>query len=375
MVDFQSDDPARGIKEVVEKLRFSVSGHFMEESEVDDTLKYWTEPSFKIMSVRMTPEMGMERSQNNSVGVDIKMLGDDPILSLAVTVTPAGDSQSSTDEWGGGKVVSDATSQLVNRVEIKNHTLSMLTNSYFHEGDAVQFKVTSKGGKEDAVALKISNHLLRGAPVTGAFITYLRKPWKIQPENDSLQALDEAGAFNSANSATAMTTSAVPGGNGSGEGDSTDRLQGELYDIEKGGKQTDEKLAISWYEKAAAKGDILAEYELAEAYFAPFPVSGDEQQGRYWMQKAADQGYAPAEESLGKNYLHGFYHFEKDEQKAIFWYLKAANQGSGDAQFQLGMLYYRGENNHAEGLKWLEKSAAQGYPLAKYAIKTLNASP
>ncbi len=93
------------------------------------------------------------------------------------------------------------------------------------------------------------------------------------------------------------------------------------------------------------------------------------------MQKAADQGYAPAEESLGKNYLHGFYHFEKDEQKAIFWYLKAANQGSGDAQFQLGMLYYRGENNHAEGLKWLEKSAAQGYPLAKYAIKTLNASP
>ena len=78
--------------------------------------------------------------------------------------------------------------------------------------------------------------------------------------------------------------------------------------------------------------------------------------------KAADQGYAPAQNDLGVMYAYGE-GIAKDEVQAVAWYRKAAEQGLGLAQSNLGEIYYDGKGvpqDYAEALKWWRKAADKG---------------
>jgi hypothetical protein len=55
-----------------------------------------------------------------------------------------------------------------------------------------------------------------------------------------------------------------------------------------------------------------------------------------WFTKAAEQGYAPAQNSLGFCYEYGD-GVEKDLKKAVEWYTKAAEQGDARAQNNLAL--------------------------------------
>jgi TPR repeat protein len=58
--------------------------------------------------------------------------------------------------------------------------------------------------------------------------------------------------------------------------------------------------------------------------------------------KAAEQGYAKAQNNLGLMYYSG-QGVQQDYAEAIKWYRKAIEQGYADAQYILGVMYANGE--------------------------------
>ena len=81
-----------------------------------------------------------------------------------------------------------------------------------------------------------------------------------------------------------------------------------------------------------------------------------------WYRKAADQGNADAQFSLGYMYDNG-QGVPQDYAEAARWYRKAADQGDADAQFNLGYMYDKGQGvpqDYAEAARWYRKAADQG---------------
>ncbi|MCG3771701.1 MAG: Secretory immunoglobulin A-binding protein EsiB [Nitrosomonadaceae bacterium] len=72
--------------------------------------------------------------------------------------------------------------------------------------------------------------------------------------------------------------------------------------------------------------------------------------------KAADQGHAPAQYTLGNMYDDGL-GVTQDKPQMLHWYRKAADQGHVIAQYELGS-----RAKGAEAVKWYRKAADQGHP-------------
>ncbi|GHU17340.1 hypothetical protein FACS189475_01010 [Betaproteobacteria bacterium] len=66
------------------------------------------------------------------------------------------------------------------------------------------------------------------------------------------------------------------------------------------------------------QGDAETQFVLGETYWAGNGIPTDNEKGRYWYTKAAEQGYVKAQRNLGMGY------FYNDMGKAIYWCLKAA---------------------------------------------------
>ena len=70
--------------------------------------------------------------------------------------------------------------------------------------------------------------------------------------------------------------------------------------------------------------------------------------------KAAEQGNAEAQFSLGNMYAEG-HGVPQDDQQAVSWFRKAAEQGFAPAQVNLGVMYAQGqgvERDLVEAHKW-----------------------
>ncbi len=64
----------------------------------------------------------------------------------------------------------------------------------------------------------------------------------------------------------------------------------------------------------------------------------------------------------------------KDAAQAAAWYRRAANQGDADAQYSLGRLYENGTGvpkDTAQAAAWYRKAADQGHADAKQRLETL----
>ena len=95
---------------------------------------------------------------------------------------------------------------------------------------------------------------------------------------------------------------------------------------------------------------------------AEYYQNKDYEEAAYWFRKAADQGYAAAQVTLGSMYEEG-QGVAKDYKKAVYWYRKAANQGDEDAKTFLGVMYYKGQGvarDYKEAAYWFRKAADQG---------------
>ena len=92
-----------------------------------------------------------------------------------------------------------------------------------------------------------------------------------------------------------------------------------------------------------------------------------------WYRKAADQGLANAQNSLGLCYDNGT-GVNKDAREAVKWYRKAANQGYAWGQYNLGGCYLYGTGvtkNKLAGKAWLEKAYKNNDAAAKKAAEEL----
>jgi len=134
------------------------------------------------------------------------------------------------------------------------------------------------------------------------------------------------------------------------------------------GVPRDPRQAEAWWEKAASQGQADAEFSLGflllyGAGEGDNAIPANPPAGLPWLEKAAAQGHASAEYFLGYLYWSGTA-VAFDPQKALQYTLPAANQGRADAEYQAGAILasQRGAQNAIEAYKWLDLAARQNYP-------------
>jgi TPR repeat protein len=122
----------------------------------------------------------------------------------------------------------------------------------------------------------------------------------------------------------------------------------------------------------AQAGEAEAQYQLAFVCGVGRITPRDKAESQRWMLKSAEQGYVPAETSMGASYLDNHIrgpapNYAESER----WLRLASEQGDAEAQLWLGIGFdrgYFGRTDYKESLQWLRKSADQGLPDAQYAL-------
>jgi TPR repeat protein len=125
----------------------------------------------------------------------------------------------------------------------------------------------------------------------------------------------------------------------------------------------------AWH-KAAEQGDAAAQWSLGYRYDHGEGVTQNDAEAVKWYRKAAEQGNTYAQCNLGISYADGK-GVAKNEAEAVKWLRKAAEQGYNDAQFNLGVWYADGKGvvkDAAEAVKWYRKAAEQGDERAQFNL-------
>ena len=137
------------------------------------------------------------------------------------------------------------------------------------------------------------------------------------------------------------------------------------------GIPADARRAMAFFRAAADQGHAQAQARLGTAYFDGAGVLQDYKEAFRWWQLAADQGIAEAQANLGDLYRVGDNGVAQDYAQAVRWYRRAADQGHAVAQSNLGALYERGlgvPQDPAQAVKWYALSAAQGYSIGQFNL-------
>ena len=152
------------------------------------------------------------------------------------------------------------------------------------------------------------------------------------------------------------------------------------------------EMAIYDFEQRAVQGDPVAQFCLAFMYKHGKGIVPNIEKAIEWYTKAAEQGYAPAQNDLGVMHeLIGARALLSGEEQgieilatALRWFHDAANQGNPVAQFNASSMCKIGvvlssiisPSTYAANtielprliVEWNEKAAAQNYPPAQYEL-------
>lgn len=146
---------------------------------------------------------------------------------------------------------------------------------------------------------------------------------------------------------------------------------------EKGlGVTADKDKAMEFYKSADAAGHGMATATLARLIMDDNTIQDNVNLGLELLKKSAYNGNADALFELGELYSKG----EKIEQEytyAFGYYLMAALKGDKRAQHRLSFSYLNGRGTPQDfenGVKWLQRSANQGYVLAQKDLADLQSS-
>ena len=145
-----------------------------------------------------------------------------------------------------------------------------------------------------------------------------------------------------------------------------------LLDPAYGTCQTEE--GKMWLQRAAQASDAIAQYELGVMYFlGNYGENKDYVAAKYWLSLAAEQNHSIATFILGIIYYKGL-GVEQNMEKFVQLCLKSAQLGYGRAQICAALMYARGEGlpevpEHA--IYWAKKAADQDEPGADRIYQTL----
>lgn len=151
-------------------------------------------------------------------------------------------------------------------------------------------------------------------------------------------------------------------------------LIGEIY--RQGlGVPANQAIATDWYERAAARGDVNADYALAMALLDERNPKRDTGRGGELLRKAAAAGHGAANYNLALALLATGR--DEDLKAAVACLEIAARANIGDALHALGILAKQGRGlpqSDATAAQWMAKAAAAGHAAGEveYAIMLFN---
>lgn len=117
--------------------------------------------------------------------------------------------------------------------------------------------------------------------------------------------------------------------------------------------------------------DGADEYALGRMYFLGDGVAPDERVAASWYEKAATRGHIGAHRALGRMYYCGA-GVERDHGAAASMLRKAAERGDAGAQCALAEVLYR--TSPRDAVRWYETSAANGNAEAACALTLIQTS-
>ncbi len=126
--------------------------------------------------------------------------------------------------------------------------------------------------------------------------------------------------------------------------------------------ENDFEEAFNWYKKAADQGLAGAQYSVGSAYDLGQGVEQNSEKAIKWYQLSVEQNHVWAQYNLAICYLNGD-GVPLDQQKAAQLMKKAAEQGHGDAQNNLASFYYKGqgiEQSPEKAIAWFIVAAISG---------------
>lgn len=147
---------------------------------------------------------------------------------------------------------------------------------------------------------------------------------------------------------------------------------GQIYHQGEKVKQ-DIVLAIEWYTRSAENGNPLAQHNLAHLLL-DHDIE-EEEKAIYWLRKASELNFIPAQIDLAYFLLNDFDELEYKIKEALYWYYKAAQSDSPDALYALANLYLTGQHlskNIAIAALHYEEAAKLGHKLSIYNLAILN---
>ncbi|MBR6655034.1 MAG: sel1 repeat family protein [Alistipes sp.] len=125
--------------------------------------------------------------------------------------------------------------------------------------------------------------------------------------------------------------------------------------------------AVQCYRRAAEQGYAPAQNHLGVCYKRGKGVPRDYNEAVQWYRKAAEQGHTAAQSNLAECYYYGR-GVTEDHYEAVKWARKAADEGNRQAQYRLGYCYSNGKGvtqDRYEGVHWYRKAAEQGHTAAQ----------
>lgn len=135
----------------------------------------------------------------------------------------------------------------------------------------------------------------------------------------------------------------------------------------------DLKAAAQGFAESARRGEALGQFNLAMMNLRrELPGASDAQAWR-WLQRAAAQQHALAENALGEMIEQGR-HRKPDPKAACGWFERAAEHGSGDGALAIATCYYLGRGrtqDMAQAHRWYLEAAKSGDVGAQYIVAAM----
>eukprot|EP00287_Rhodomonas_sp_CCMP768_P015643 CAMPEP_0196757584 /NCGR_PEP_ID=MMETSP1091-20130531/103740_1 /TAXON_ID=302021 /ORGANISM="Rhodomonas sp., Strain CCMP768" /LENGTH=673 /DNA_ID=CAMNT_0042106367 /DNA_START=36 /DNA_END=2055 /DNA_ORIENTATION=+ len=130
------------------------------------------------------------------------------------------------------------------------------------------------------------------------------------------------------------------------------------------GVEKNQETAFEWFSKAAEQGNADAEYSMGFAFLSGQGAGRDLEQGRTMLHRAAEKGHAKSMRQLAQVHFSGM-GVPQSTAKAVELWSQAASAGDVDSIAILGKLYSVGipgtiEQDHAKAFELLKKAAASG---------------
>lgn len=136
--------------------------------------------------------------------------------------------------------------------------------------------------------------------------------------------------------------------------------------------QQEYREARKWFEKAAAKGNPIAQNGLGLMYtYKQGDLPANHEKAIEFFKKAAEQGFSEAEYNLGYLIEHTSDRKIRNFKEAYEYYKNAAYEGNGQAMYAIGEMYRRGrgmEMNYSKAVEWYEKASLKNCADAQYEL-------